>query len=132
MNVRWDAVVTRPRCAPETPAQTARRPDGPGGDVGEIASIEVWLYGALGERAGERPIRLRLGAPFSIDEVIGELGRRLGDEFLVRVQDAEGRKFPHCRVFIDGAEVDDSSRLVHRGPVPATAEMILLTAIEGG
>lgn len=132
MNIRWDAVVDhRLRVAGE-----AARPDsavpGLAAEEGEVATVNVWLYGTLASGVAERPIRLQLPARFSTDAVIRELGCRLGDEFRGLVVDADGRKFCHCRVFVDGVEVENTVQPVHRGPAPATVEMILLTAIEGG
>lgn len=132
MNIRWDAVVTPSRCATKVQPWIGDGTDSPGGDGGEAASINVWLYGTLAIGVVERPVRLQLPAPFSTDMVICELGCRLGNAFRERVLDADGRKLCYCRVFVDGAEVEDPVQPIHAGEAPATVEMILLTAIEGG
>lgn len=132
MNVRWDAVVGRrfPH-AEESPRPAPGSPPGEAGD-GQGVAVRVWLYGTLANVDAARPIELQLPARFSADTVIGELGRRLGPQFLAHLVDAAGRKYEHCRVFVDGVEVEHSRLPVHDGTTAATVEMILLTAIEGG
>lgn len=131
MNIRWDAVVDH-RLRPGVEASRTESALATAADEDDVATVNVWLYGTLASGAIERPIRLQVPARFSTDVVIRELVSRLGDAFRGRVLDADGRKFHHCRVFVNGIEVDDTGRPVHRGPAPATVEMILLTAIEGG
>lgn len=132
MNVRWDAVVDRRFPHGDEPRRPA--PGSPRGEAGDgrVAAVRVWLYGTLANVAAARPIELQLPARFSADTVIAELGRRLGPEFLGHLVDAAGRKYEHCRVFVDGVEVEHSHLPVHEGTTAATVEMILLTAIEGG
>lgn len=132
MNIRWDAVVTPSRRAAKVQTWVGDVIDDPGAGEGEAARINVWLYGTLAMDVAERPVRLQLPAPFSTDMVIRELGRRLGDAFRERVLDADGRKLCYCRIFVDGAEVEDPMQPIRAGAAPATVEMILLTAIEGG
>lgn len=66
------------------------------------------------------------------ETVIAELGRRCGGELLSLVADADGRKFNHCRVYVNGEPVEDVAKPVHAAESPALVEMILLTAAEGG
>ncbi|CAI09326.1 MoaD/ThiS family protein [Aromatoleum aromaticum] len=132
MNIRWDAVVDCQSRTAEVPGRAVS-----GAVVGAVrhaavATVNVWLYGTLAGSATERPLRLQIADRLSTNAVIRELGQRLGEEFLGHVVDAKGRKFDHCRIFVDGSEVDNPELPVHQGPGPATVEMILLTAIEGG
>ncbi len=129
MGVRWDAVVERDHSCFETWSGSARaaaaRPTLPAS-----ASVDVWLFGSLAEAVPERPLTLEFRNPFSIDDVIAELGRRYGDGFLSLVTSPEGGMLRHCRVFVNGEDVEDT-----QAPVCAQApqiEMILLTAAEGG
>lgn len=130
MSARWDAAVDLSRLGLEgahrapTPSDN-RRANTP-------TTIEVLLFGALAEVAAERALTLRLKNPFCVGEVIAELGRRLGNEFLSRVTEPSGRKLRHCRVFVNGDQVEDVTAPVQCASGAATIEMILLTAAEGG
>ena len=131
MAVRWDAVVERDRhrfeigFEPARPAAARLTPC-----ASAPASVEIWLFGSLADAVPERPLRLQFRNPFSIGDVIAELGRHCGDGFLSRVTAPDGEMLRHCRVFVNGEDVEDT-----RAPVCAQAsqiEMILLTAAEGG
>jgi len=133
MGVRWDAVVDlavdrmgerdRRRFEPARPAAASLTSSA-------SASVDIWLFGSLAEAVPERPLTIEFRNPFSIDDVIAELGRRYGDGFLSRVTSPGGGMLSHCRVFVNGEDIEDT-----RAPVCAQApqiEMILLTAAEGG
>jgi len=131
MNVRWDSVVVNSRFWAEPPSPAAARP--PSCKEGtEQISVKVWLFGGLASSLDERPVEVKVLERFSVSDVIAELGRRYGDEFLDRVVGPDGRKFKHCRVFVDGFPADNVDAQVHTGSSPALVEMILVTAIEGG
>lgn len=131
MGVRWDAVVER--AVERDPGRFETRSEpAPAARLTSSASapVEVWLFGSLAEAVPERPLRLEFRNPFSIDDVIAELGRRYGDGFLSLVTSPDGGMLRHCRVFVNGEDVEDTG-----APVCAQApqiEMILLTAAEGG
>lgn len=129
MGVRWDAVVGRSQfwAEPERPATAA-----PAALTAAPVPVRVLLFGTLANSAADRALTLNLRSPFCVADVIAELGRRCGGELLSLVADADGRKFNHCRVFVDGEPVDDVARPVHCAESPAQVEMILLTAAEGG
>lgn len=129
MSVRWDAVVGSSRFWTEPP-RPAAPPSTP--EVASPVTVKVWPYGTLASVLAERPLELQLPEGFSVGDVLDELGRRYGDEFSDLVIGGDGRKFRHCRVFVDGLPADDVETPVHVGPSPALVEMILLTAIEGG
>lgn len=127
MGVRWDAVVAGSRFWAEP-----RRPTAAVSAAGTDASVEVWLFGTLADAIPERPVTLQLRIPFCVADVIAELGRRCGGEFLARVTNPDGRKLSHCRVFVNGEPTDDTAAPVRAETSTARIEMILLTAAEGG
>lgn len=129
MGVRWDAVVecgsrrfepARPPAAYPAPVACAS------------AAVEVWLFGSLAESIPERPLRLQFRNPFTIAEVITELGRRGGAEFLAKVTAPDGGLLSHCRVFVNGEPVEEIRVPLGADDSAAQIEMILLTAAEGG
>ena len=131
MSVRWDAVVDKSRswigaaspiALPPAPSRVGAPP----------ISVKVWLYGSLARILEERPVEVKLPEGFSVGDVMTELGRRYGKEFLDRVVAPDGHKLSHCRVYVDGLPADEVDTPVHAGSSPAVVEMILLTAIEGG
>lgn len=129
MGVRWDDVVDRDRFG----LHAARRVDeAPASATPAGAAVEVLLFGGLADSAIQRQLTLQLASPFSIGEVLGELGRRLGSEFLSRVTEPGGGKLRCCRVFVNGELVDDIGTRLRCAPGRTKIEMILLTAAEGG
>jgi hypothetical protein len=130
MSVRWDAVVGSSRFWTEPP-RPASEPS-PTQEVASPVAVKVWPYGTLASVLAERPLELQLPEGFSVGDVLAELGRRYGPEFSDLVIGADGRKFRHCRVFVDGLPADDVETPVRVGRSPALVEIILLTAIEGG
>lgn len=131
MNVRWDAVVADNRFWTEPPRPSVVRPDAKQEDAAQT-SVKVWLYGTLAGVSEQRPVELQISQDFTVTDVLAELSRRYGEGFSDHVIGPDGRKFRHCRVFVDGLPADDVDTPVHAGPAPALVEMILLTAIEGG
>lgn len=131
MTVRWDAVVDKSRFWAE-PSLPSAVPATPRQGSGAPTTAKVWLFGELAGFLAERPLELILPEGSTAGDLVAELGRRCGAEFLERVLGADGRKFSHCRMFVDGRRVDDMATPVHCGPSPAVVEIILLAAIEGG
>ena len=127
MAVRWDAVVQDNGFWSNT-ARPLRQI--PAADA--IRRVQVWLFGSLADASPERPLGLQFRNPFSIGDVIAELGRRCGDEFLSRVTAPDGGMLRHCRVFVNGEAVEDPGEPVCFQDPVAQIEMILLTAAEGG
>ena len=127
MSVRWDAVVGRSQfwAEPARPATAA-----PTADTDAPVPVRVLLFGTLANSTADRALTLNLHNPFCVADVIAELGRRCGGELLSLVADSDGRKFNHCRVYVNGEPVEDVARPVHESP--AQVEMILITAAEGG
>ena len=129
MEVRWDAVVGRSQFWAE-PVRPASAP--PAALIDAPVPVRVLLFGTLANSTADRALTLILHSPFSVADVIAELGRRCGSELLSLVADSNGRKFNHCRVYVNGEPVEDVAKPVHSAASPAQVEMILLTAAEGG
>jgi len=126
MAVPWDSVVQDDQFWSE-PA----RPEIPADESSPI-SVQVWLFGSLADAVAERPITLQLNNPFSVAEVIAELGRTCGAGLLGRLTTPEGEKDRSCRVFVNGEAVTDTEVKIHTEAVPAQVELIVLSALEGG
>ena len=127
MGVRWDAVVqdngfwsNTARLSQETPAADAN------------CRVHVWLFGSLADVFAERPLNVEIRGPFSVGDVIAEIGRRCGRAFLDRVTAPGGGILRYCRVFVNGQSVDDATAPIRTTASPTQVEMILLTAAEGG
>ena len=129
MGVRWDAVVQHnnfwpkgARRSTETHPAGAQRP----------VCARVWLFGSLNDGAVKSPVSVEFGAPFSVRDVIAELGRLFGGAFLDRVTDSGGGMLRNCRVFVNGQAVDDAAAPIQTAASRTDVELILLTAAEGG
>jgi hypothetical protein len=129
MLVRWDAVVQdndfwseRARPAPRADLPAANRP----------VCVQVWLFGSLHDRVAQNPVTVEFRAPFSVRDVVAELGNRFGREFLERLTDSGGDLLRICRVFVNGQAIDDTAAPLHTASAQAEIELILLTAAEGG
>ena len=131
MTVRWDAVVDRSQFWTES-ARPAAVSSASTQEISNPVTVNVWLYGSLARMLEKRPLELLLPQGFSVGDVLAELTRRYGGEFSDRVVGADGRKFSHCRVFVDGLRIEDMGVPVKVGASPAMVEIILLAAIEGG
>ncbi len=127
MSVRWDAVVGRSQFWAE-PVRPATAAPAAGTDV----PVRVLLFGTLANSTADRDLTLNLRSPFCVADVIAELGRRCGGEFLSKVSASDGKKYNHCRVFVNGQSVEDTATPVRTGGSTAQVELILLTAAEGG
>jgi hypothetical protein len=129
MGVRWDAVVQDndfwsecARQSPVAPVAGAKRP----------VCVQAWLFGSLADGVAKRPVTVEFRGPFSVGDVIAELGRLYGRAFLDRVTDPGGGLFRNCRVFVNGQAVDDAAAPIQTGALQTEVELILLTAAEGG
>jgi len=129
MSVRWDAVVGCSQFWAE-PARPV--PAAPAAGTDAPVPVRVLLFGTLANSTADRALTLNLRSPFCVADVIAELGHRCGGELLSLVADSNGRKFNHCRVYVNGEPVEDVARPVHTAGSAAQVEMILLTAAEGG
>jgi hypothetical protein len=129
MGVRWDAVVqhnnfwsesTRPAAA--THSAGGKRP----------VCVQVWFFGSLNDGAATSPVTVEFRAPFSVRDVMAELGHLFGRAFLERVTDSSGALLRNCRVFVNGQAADDAATPIQTSASQTEVELILLTAAEGG
>lgn len=133
MSVRWDAVVTNhaflsPRRV-STAASSAPEPASANGPV----DVRVRLFGMLVGPEVTNPMLLQFARGCNLGDVISELGRRLGPDFLRSVVSENGKSFNTCRLFLDGEPVEDMVTPISRGgPATPTVEIILFREIEGG
>jgi hypothetical protein len=132
MSVRWDAVVKNnpfwsSRRAPDATA-AAPVAAGAGGPV----EVQVWLFGRLASPDVANPLKLQFEGGCTVRDVIDELGRRLGPDFLRTLVSESGESFNTCRVFVDGEPARDMATPISGGPAAASVEIILFREIEGG
>ena len=133
MTVRWDEAVEPDRSRFGIWSGTALHAAAHPAHCADAATCaEIWLFGSLADAVPERPLRLQFRNPFSIDDVIAEVGRHCGDGFLSRVTAPNGSLLRHCRVFVNGEPVEDPGAPVCTQRSSNQIEMILLTAAEGG
>ena len=132
MGVRWDAVVKN------SLRSSTRVPEKEAADLTQAAQpevpveIEVWLFGMMAGPGVTNPLRFQLASRCSLRDVLDELGRRLGSEFLRTIASESGELFNTCRVFLDGEPVKDVATRICVTRAKATVEMILFREIEGG
>jgi hypothetical protein len=128
MNVRWDAVVTN-----KTSPFARRMPDAgrAGARTDAPLEVRVKLFGMLVGRQVANPLVLRFAGGCVLRDVIDELGRQLGREFLRSVLKDSGESLNTCRLFLEGEPVEDLSTPISGGAA-ATVEIILFREIEGG
>jgi len=126
MEVRWDEVVQDRGFWSD-----AERPSLATHAADAHSRVQIWLFGSLAD-AAERPVSLEFRGPFSVADVVAELGRRCGRAFLDQVTDSGGSMIRNCRVFVNGQIVDDAKALIRTDAPHTEFELILLTAAEGG
>ncbi len=130
--VRWDAVVDCRPAAQALEPVIPRQPAAAAQCGGDSVAVKVWLYGTLADEKLPRPLELQLAAAATVASIIPELGLRLGEDFLAKVLDRDGRKFNQCLVFVDGVKLDALDVPLRRDRAAVEMEMILLTVTEGG
>jgi hypothetical protein len=128
MGIRWDAVVKKDalRPAPRAPEATAAAV------VGAPVDVQVWLFGRLAGPEVANPLTFRFERGCTLRDVLDELGRRFGPEFMRTLRSDSGEALNICRVFLDGDAVKDMATPVAAGLSAATVEIILFREIEGG
>ena len=132
MSVRWDAVVKNNTfwSSRRVPDATAAAPEAAG--AGAPVEVQVWLFGGLAGPEMTNPLTLRFAGRCVLRDVIDELGRRLGPDFLRTLVSESGESFNTCRVFLDGEPAKDMATPISGGPAAASVEIILFREIEGG
>lgn len=129
MLVRWDAVVQANNFWSES---TCRPPGTATAGADRPVCVQVWLFGSLNDKAVESPVAMEFHAPFSVRDVIAELGHLFGRAFLDRLTDSAGVLLRTCRVFVNGQTVDDVAAPIETAGSQTEVELIVLTAAEGG
>jgi hypothetical protein len=132
MSVRWDAVVKNKtfwssRRIPDAPASAPKA-----AQAGAPVEVQAWLFGRLASPEIANPLTLRFAGGCTVRDVIDELGRRLGPDFLRTLVSESGESFNTCRVFVDGEHAKDMATPISGGAAAATVEIILFREIEGG
>jgi len=135
MSVRWDAVVKNNRywSSRHAPGATATAPDAKAIAPEPAAAgveVQVWLFGRLARPEVANPLQLAFAGGCAVRDVIDELGRRLGPDFLGNLVNESGASLNTCRVFVDGEAATDMATPIRRAT--ATVEIILFREIEGG
>ena len=98
----------------------------------EGATVHVWLFGGLSKFVAERPSVLNMPDGFAARDVIAEMAKRCGPDFISTVMETPGRMTTCCKIFLDGQPVDDISRPLKTDGYTAEWEMIVLTGEPGG
>lgn len=97
----------------------------------EVA-VTVRLFGILALLTRQRLIDMTLAKGATAGDVLGELGRRFGPDFLARIVRVPGELRSHCAFFANGEQVNDLNTEVAREGGPAEIAVILFMASEGG
>jgi hypothetical protein len=101
------------------------------GSAAHVA-VTVRLFGMLALLTRERVIHLVLPERATIADVIGELGKRFGRDFVERVLRAPGELYSYCSLFLNGEQVDDLSLKIAPDGAATEIGVILFMASEGG
>jgi len=132
MSVRWDAVVTNHRFLASKRLADARAPAAAAASADGPVEIRVRLFGMLLGPGVANPMVLQFARGCALRDVVEELGRRLGRDFLRTLVGENGESLNTCRVFVDGEPVQDMATTITGGSAAATVEIILFREIEGG
>ena len=96
------------------------------------AAVHVWLFGGLSKFAAERPLVLDMPGGFCAHDVIAEMAKRCGPDFLDTVLRKPGQITSCCKIFLDGWPVDDIHRPLNINRDTCEWEMIVLSGEPGG
>jgi len=94
--------------------------------------VNVRLFGILGILANQRLVAFEMESGAILGDVITELGKRLGKEFVNRIFRVPGELHSYCQVFVNNAQVNDLDMELKSNGAPAEVGIILLMASEGG
>jgi hypothetical protein len=95
-------------------------------------SVNVRLFGILALLTRQRLVEMTLARGATAGDVLGELGKRFGPDFLARLLRVPGELRSHCAFFANGEQVNDLNTEVACGCGPAEITVILFMASEGG
>jgi len=94
--------------------------------------VNVRLFGILGKLANKRLVALLMPESATLGDVLAELGKRFGQEFVDRVLRAPRELHAYCQVFVNDNQVDDLETRLKANGSAAEVGIILLMASEGG
>jgi hypothetical protein len=94
--------------------------------------VTVRLFGILALLTHERSIHFLLPERATVGDVIAELGKRFGADFLDRVLRVPGELHSYCALFANGEQVADLNREIAPDGAAADIAVILFMASEGG
>jgi hypothetical protein len=94
--------------------------------------VTVRLFGILALLTHERVIHFLLPERATVGDVIAELGKRFGDDFLDRVLRVPGELHSYCSFFVNGEQVDDLNLEIAPDGAATDIGVILFMASEGG
>ena len=94
--------------------------------------VNVRLFGMLGIFAKERSVALQMAERATLGDVLEELRKRFGREFMDRILRVPGEMHSYCQVFVNNTQVDDLDKELESNGSVAEVGMILFMASEGG
>ncbi len=94
--------------------------------------VNVRLFGILAILARERMVAFEMESGAILGDVITELGKRFGKEFVDRIFRVPGEMHSYCQVFVNDAQVNGLETKLKSNGSPAEVGIILLMASEGG
>ena len=81
--------------------------------------VNVRLFGILRILANQRLVAFELESGATLGDVISELCRRLGKEFVSRIFRVPGEMHSYCQVFVNNAQVNDLDVQLKTNGAPA-------------
>ena len=94
--------------------------------------VTVRLFGILALLTRERLVEMTLPRGATAGDVLNELGKRFGPDFLLRILRVPGELRTYCAFFANGEQVNDLNKEVAHDGGPAEIAVILFMASEGG
>jgi molybdopterin converting factor small subunit len=94
--------------------------------------VNVRLFGMLGILANQRLVAFELESSATLGDVLAELEKRFGREFVDRIFRVPGEMHSYCQVFVNNAQVNGLETELKTNGAPAEVGIILLMASEGG
>lgn len=94
--------------------------------------VNVRLFGMLGILANQRLVAFELESGATVGDVLAELEKRFGREFIDRLFRIPGEMHSYCQVFVNDAQVNGLETKLKSNGSPAEVGIILLMASEGG
>ena len=94
--------------------------------------VNVRLFGILAILAGERMVAFEMESGATVGDVLAELEKRFGREFVDRIFRVPGEMHSYCQVFVNDAQVNGLETKLKSNGSPAEVGIILLMASEGG